>query len=100
MSDTYIFSPKASEDLEDIWLYTEENWGSIQADRYYNQLTACCQKILSKQAHTRPYKVFPALRYHHCQHHYIFYTPQGAKLVITAVLHENMDILEQFIQRL
>ena len=32
----YILSEKALEDINNIWIYTAENWSVEQADRYYN----------------------------------------------------------------
>ena len=32
----YVISKKAISDLEEIWLYTAEEWSIEQADRYYN----------------------------------------------------------------
>lgn len=32
----YKLSVKASEDIENIWLYTFESWSQGQADRYIN----------------------------------------------------------------
>ncbi len=32
----YIISEKALEDINNIWIYTAENWAVEQANRYYN----------------------------------------------------------------
>ena len=32
----YIISEKALDDLNNIWIYTAENWSVEQANRYYN----------------------------------------------------------------
>jgi toxin ParE1/3/4 len=32
----YIISEKALEDINNIWIYTAENWSVEQANRYYN----------------------------------------------------------------
>ena len=37
---TYRLSPLTQTDLEDIWLYTLENWSLEQADRYQNDILA------------------------------------------------------------
>jgi len=29
-----VVSPRARQDLIEVWLYTFENWGEAQADRY------------------------------------------------------------------
>lgn len=28
----------AKKDLKNIWLYSQKNWGEIQADKYFNEL--------------------------------------------------------------
>ena len=35
-SGTFVITEGAVSDLEEIWLYTLENWSLEQADRYYN----------------------------------------------------------------
>ena len=40
----YIISEEAIDDINNIWLYTAENWSREQADRYYN-LTCCAIKL-------------------------------------------------------
>ena len=32
----YIISQEAIDDINNIWIYTAENWSIEQADRYYN----------------------------------------------------------------
>jgi len=32
----YMISEEALKDIDNIWLYTAENWSLKQADRYYN----------------------------------------------------------------
>jgi toxin ParE1/3/4 len=32
----YIISEKALDDLNNVWIYTAENWSVVQANRYYN----------------------------------------------------------------
>lgn len=35
MPSSYSISEKALKDIDDIWLYTAENWSYDQANRYY-----------------------------------------------------------------
>ena len=37
---SYALSPLAEIDLEDIWLYTFQNWSLAQADSYHRDLIA------------------------------------------------------------
>ena len=83
----------AEERLEQIWVYTEREWGSGQADRYLRGLAAA---IASADRKRKEWKRFPGrseifyLRY---KHHRIFVRefPDGVVGIIT-VLHESMDL--------
>jgi plasmid stabilization system protein ParE len=46
----YRFTRSAREDLIDIWLYTQENWGEAQADSYQDALHLCCERITAGRA--------------------------------------------------
>lgn len=41
----YFLTYKAIEDLSKIYVYTYEFWSEYQADKYYEELIECCQKI-------------------------------------------------------
>ena len=43
----YIISEKALEDINNIWIYTAENWSVEQADRYYNLILDEIEYIVS-----------------------------------------------------
>jgi toxin ParE1/3/4 len=45
MTTSYIISKKATEDLEQIWLYTYFHWSENQADNYYNLLIEKIESI-------------------------------------------------------
>ena len=56
----YVISRQAVSDLEEIWLYTAQNWSVGQADRYYNlimdELNFICKnpKAGRDMSHVRP----------------------------------------------
>ncbi len=43
----YLISHLAGQDLENIWLYTFENWSAEQADRYFNLIMTEIEYISS-----------------------------------------------------
>jgi len=47
---------KAVEDLNDIWVYTYDNWSEEQADKYYLLLLSFCQNIADKPDLGKNYK--------------------------------------------
>ena len=91
----YLISHLASQDLENIWLYTFENWSAEQADRYFNLILDEIEYISSKPdsgndfSHIR--KGYFRTR---IKSHFIFYKiDKKKKLVeIIRIFHQRMDI--------
>ena len=88
-------SKKALKDIDDIWLYTVENWSVEQADRYYNsifdELEFLSKNPLSGKDIGQIRKNYRCSR---VQSHLIFYRITTAKneIDIIRVLHQRMDI--------
>ena len=96
----YRFTQSAREDLIEIWPYTQESWGEAQADDYQDALHLCCARIAASQAPTKPVPGLAGVRAHHCRHHYLFVIDQDTAVVIVAVLHERMNLIERLRNRL
>jgi toxin ParE1/3/4 len=90
---SYRISVKATEDLENIWLYTFENWSQDQADRYLNLIF---DEIEYVAAHPDAGKDYGHLRKgYRCvqvKAHLIFYKKGKASIEIIRILHQRMDI--------
>jgi len=94
MSASYIIAKKATEDLEQIWLYTYFHWSENQADDYYNLLIEKIEFIARNVSVGRNidyikqgYRCFSAEQY------IIFYTLSAKNTVkIIRILHQKMDI--------
>jgi toxin ParE1/3/4 len=63
----YVLSPRAKADLDDIWDYTERNWGAEQAKAYIRLIGAAIQTLATSPArgkacdHIREgYRKYPA----------------------------------------
>jgi plasmid stabilization system protein ParE len=99
---TYDITPAARHDIRGIWVYTAEQWGERQADRYMGRLETCFQALAEGRTRSRSSSdPFPQVRVTRCQHHYVFYVhPEGQKPLVIAVLHERMDMLARLTERL
>jgi toxin ParE1/3/4 len=99
---TYDITPAARHDIRGIWVYTAEQWGERQADRYMGRLETCFQGLAEGRTRSRSSSdPFPQVRVTRCQHHYVFYVhPEGQKPLVIAVLHERMDMLARLAERL
>jgi toxin ParE1/3/4 len=96
----YIISQEATNDLEKIWLYTNETWSIEQADRYLNLLMdeieylAVNPKSGNDYSHIR--KGYFRSR---VKSHFIFYkiNLKKSQLEIIRILHQQMDIESRII---
>ena len=92
---SYKISAQASEDIENIWLYTFENWSLEQADRYVNLIF---DEIEYLTDHPNSEKDFNQIRKNYrcskVKSHIIFYKLTGIQnnIEIIRVLHQIMDI--------
>lgn len=92
---SYKISFQASEDIENIWLYTIENWSLEQADRYVNLIF---DEIEYLADHPNSGKDFNHIRKNYrcskVKSHIIFYrlTDKQHIIEIIRVLHQRMDI--------
>ena len=91
----YKISVKASKDIEDIWLYTFENWSQEQADRYTNLIF---DEIEYLAGNPNSGKDFTHIRKNYrcskVKSHIIFYKEieRQSKIEIIRVLHQRMEI--------
>jgi toxin ParE1/3/4 len=91
----YLITHSAGQDLENIWLYTYENWSKDQADRYFHLIMDEIEYIAKQPesghdfSHVRNGYVRSRVK-----SHLIFYRINQKKKVveIIRILHERMDI--------
>ena len=90
----YKLTNKAVADLSKIWEYTFEVWSENQADKYYDELIDCCQKIAENPESGKNYKgISIQLLGLKANKHIIFYRTLNKNYVeITRILHERMDL--------
>lgn len=90
----YIISEKALEDINNIWIYTAENWTVKQADRYYNLIIDEIEYIVDNLDMARDFgKIRKSYRYSKVKSHLIFFKKDKAnEIEVVRILHERMNI--------
>ena len=95
----YRISQKAAEDLENIWLYTFQNWSLEQADKYLNILW---DEIAHLAQHPETgknyYHIKEQYRCAKVKSHLIFYKISTTNIEIIRVLHQKMDIINRLME--
>lgn len=94
MKNRFRISEKALEDLENIWLYTLENWSAEQADRYYNLIMAECEYICDHFESGKSYDfIKKGYKAAIVKSHLIFYRrAEDGVLEIIRILHQRMNV--------
>jgi antitoxin ParD1/3/4 len=54
VTQRYTLSPKAQSDIDEIWHYIENRWGTGQAEKYIRQLARDMRAIAAQPALARP----------------------------------------------
>ena len=89
----YAISKRAVADLEEIWLYSAQNWSLEQADRYYNLIIDEIKFICKVPTAGRSYDyVREGYRATKVKSHIIFYRIANSTVEVIRVLHERMDV--------
>lgn len=90
----YRISEEVVEDLEEIWLFTLQNWSLEQADRYYQLLINEIEFIAAHIDIGKPMDHIKAgYRMTKVKSHLIFYRQATDEVIdIIRILHQRMDI--------
>jgi toxin ParE1/3/4 len=86
-------SARARADIQDIWRYSQETWGTAQANRYLEAIGAMLVRIDDGTAvPRRADDIAPHLFRIAVGRHTIFLRDNGERIEVVRVLHQNMDI--------
>lgn len=97
----YIISHEAGTDLENIWLYTYENWSLQQADRYVNLILDEFEYLAQNPESGKDYQNLRiGYRASKIKSHLIFYfiNYRAETIEIVRILHQRMDIQSHLIE--
>ncbi len=102
MSQPYVLTRGAEDDLRSIVRYTVRQWGQRQCRAYIAELEARASSLACGQGVFKDMSaLLPGLRVAACGRHLIFLMPRpDAPALVLAILHERMDILARLSSRL
>jgi toxin ParE1/3/4 len=88
----YKLSPAATQDLENIWQYTEQQWGAAQAEFYVDTLlTAFTRLADSPLAAPSCEHIRAGYRRSHVERHMIYFRAVDLGIIVIRILHDRMD---------
>ncbi len=83
----------AKEDLVNIWLYGESQWGVNNADQYLDSINLFIQELtLFPQKFPLREQFHPFVRFAPYKSHLIIYIDKPQSILVIRVLHQSMNI--------
>lgn len=97
MENNYFLTPNAKADLQEIWNYTLDNWGEVQADDYIFEFFSrfewlCNQPLIGKHRPEIKAGYYSLLQ----AEHIIFYEISNNGIAIIGIPHQSMDVANFF----
>ncbi len=97
MSGSYRLTPKADQDLVEIWKFSFHNWGLIQANDYLKLLDSQFEKLAVQPGIGKSCDhIRHGYRVHHIKRHLIFYRSTDGVIEIVRILHDRRNIEDHF----
>lgn len=89
----YHLAPAAQRDLEDVFDYTVERWGPVQAMRYAERIVAACADLAdAPERAQRCDHVRPGYRRRAVEQHVIYFQATAYGIAVIRILHQRMDV--------
>lgn len=85
-------TPKALEDLENIWFYSQQHFGMNKADEYINRISAIFDVLSQHEVGTRRDELGENLLSIPIEKHVIFFISSPLDIVIIRILNQAQDI--------
>ena len=85
--------PKARTDLNDIWDYSEAEWGTEQAETYTRSIQAAIEVIATDPVRGQKCDDIRSGYWRiRSGSHFIFFRRENATVVVVRILHERMNV--------
>ncbi|MFY7665622.1 type II toxin-antitoxin system RelE/ParE family toxin [Flavobacterium sp.] len=93
-----VLRQEAINDLNEIWVYTYDEWSEKQADKYYSALEFACTQIGKNPELGKKYdRISKNLLGLRTGKHIIFYQViSNDSIEVVRILHEGMDLKNRF----
>lgn len=90
---SYILSPAAEADLDEIWDYTADTWSKDQANSYVLGIRNACQSLAEGKLQSRSIDhIRQGYRKCAAGSHFLFFRlTEGGQIDIIRILHQRMD---------
>lgn len=88
----FRLSPRAQQDLSDLFDYTVDKWGLDQALYYTDRIEAACAALAEAPQMARSCDhIRPGYRRYEVESHTVYFSPTDYGIAVVRILHHRMD---------
>lgn len=92
-SKHYKLSPRAKQDLLEIWLYTRDTWSTTQADSYYGELVTSMKALAMGAKRGKSIDDIHSGYFSSASgSHRIIYRHANRQVLVIRILHQRMNV--------
>ena len=89
---SYVLSPRAQADIDEIWEYSADRWDIDQANRYISEIRRAIEVVASDPRRGRPCdEIRRGYRRFSAGSHVLFFRIVADQIDVARVLHQSMD---------
>ena len=89
---SYQLLPLAESDLEQIWLFTLNEWSLDQANFYYDRIMDTIEELASGQKQGRSVDIRDGYLKYAVGRHFVFFRRSDGITDVIRILHQSMDV--------
>lgn len=99
-SGSYRLRPRSEADLEEIWLFSREQWSTEQADSYHRDIMAAIEGLAAGTKAGRSVDLREGYLKYPAGSHVIYFVPTESGIDVVRILHSRMDVNRHVLQPL
>lgn len=88
----YQLRPRAEDDLEEIWLFSREQWSADQADSYHRTIMAVIGDLAAGTKTGRPVELRRGYLKYPAGSHVVYFVQAEDGIDVARILHSRMDV--------
>ena len=89
---SYQLLPLAESDLEQIWLFTLNEWSLDQANLYYDRIMDTIEELASGQKQGRSVDIRDGYLKYAVGRHFVFFRRSDGITDVIRILHQSTDV--------
>jgi len=85
-------TPRATEDLENLWFYSQEQFGLLKADEYIGRISGIFELIATHEVGIKRPELGDSLYSLPVEKHVVFFLVSELVIIVIRILNQSQDV--------